>query len=115
MPEFTYGYITMPEELGQLVRDARKDQGLSQAELAVRSGCSQRLVSEFERGKDSVEMGKVLRLLRALGLSLRVMSSRTPEQNHDLVQNAVSRIAHETLDIPAPRKRLADYLETANG
>ena len=110
-----YAYITMPGELGELVREVRKDQGLSQVELASKSGCSQRLVSEFERGKGSVELGKAMALLRALGLSIGVSGARTPQQSREVVRDAVNRIAGESLGEPMRHRKLTDYLEAEHG
>jgi HTH-type transcriptional regulator / antitoxin HipB len=59
-----------PAQLGDLVRRRRKDLDLTQAELAGLSGLGERFVSEVERGKETAELGKVLRLLDRLGLSV---------------------------------------------
>ncbi|MDO4891303.1 MAG: helix-turn-helix transcriptional regulator [Coriobacteriaceae bacterium] len=105
-----YAYISLPEELGQAVRAARKDQGLSQTELAHRSGCSQRFVSEFERGKPGAELGKVLQLISALGLTVQLSSARTVEQNRREISEAIARIESTACSAAPPRKKLADYL-----
>jgi HTH-type transcriptional regulator / antitoxin HipB len=52
------------------VRGRRLDRGLSQSELAKRSGISRKWISEFEAGKTTVEFALVIRVLEALGLSL---------------------------------------------
>lgn len=56
--------------LGELVRDQRKQRGWSQSELAEKVGVSRLWVGQFENGKESVELGLVLKALRALDLSL---------------------------------------------
>ena len=104
-----YAYISLPEELGQAVRAARKDQGISQVELARRSGCSQRFVSEFERGKPGAEVGKVLQLIAALGLTVQLSSARTAEQHRREVSEAIARIGSSLQSAPS-HKRLIDYL-----
>lgn len=58
------------QALGLAVRHARKAGGLTQAELAGLAGTGPRFVSELERGKSSVELGKVLDVLAVLGLRL---------------------------------------------
>lgn len=57
-------------DLAAAVRGQRKDLGLSQAELAARSGVSRKWVYEFEGGKPTAELRLVLRVIDALGLTL---------------------------------------------
>lgn len=52
------------------VRGRRLDSGLSQSELAKRSGISRKWISEFESGKKTAELALVIRVLEALGLSI---------------------------------------------
>lgn len=111
----SYTHIEMPEELGQLAFEERKAQGLSQTALAQRSGTSQRFVSEFERGKQSVDLGKALRILHALGLKVAVGNVRTPQQSRELVQEGVARVRDSLTAEPAPKRKLADYLRERNG
>lgn len=105
-----YAHISLPEDLGRAVRAARKGLGLSQTELAQRSGCSQRFVSEFERGKPGAELGKVLQLIGALGLTIQLSSARTAEQNRLEVSETIARIEASTCSAVPSRKKLADYL-----
>jgi y4mF family transcriptional regulator len=56
--------------LGELVRDQRKQRGWSQSELAHKSGVSRLWIGQFENGKETVELGKVLKTLHSLDLSL---------------------------------------------
>jgi y4mF family transcriptional regulator len=58
--------------LGELARDQRKKRGWSQSQLAEKIGVSRLWVGQFEKGKESVEIGLVLKLLRTLGLHLEV-------------------------------------------
>ena len=53
--------------IGQIIRDERKELGLRQDELAAASGVGLRFLVELERGKPTVQMGKVLDVLAALG------------------------------------------------
>lgn len=65
-----YGNISSPESLGRSIRAQRKAQGATQAELASLCGVGVRFISELENGKPTVELGKVLQVLRCLGLVL---------------------------------------------
>lgn len=57
-------------ELGQLVRKTRKEQGLTQLDLAGLAGLSNRFVIDLERGKETLQIKKVLDVLGLLGLEL---------------------------------------------
>ncbi len=57
-------------DVAAAVRGRRLDRGLSQSELAKRSGISRKWISEFEAGKTTAEVALVIRVLEALGLSL---------------------------------------------
>ncbi len=50
-----------------LIRRARKAQGLTQAELAFRAGTSQQTISRLERGDEDPTWGRLRSLLLALG------------------------------------------------
>ncbi len=62
--------IKTSKELGELIRQKRKSQELTQAQVAEHCGLSPRFISEVERGKSSAEIGKVLHLLEAIGIDL---------------------------------------------
>lgn len=74
-----------PEALGRLVRGRRRRQGLRQAELAALSGVGSRFLSELEHGKPTVEVGRVLLVLTALGLECDIRERRWSdiEGGHD--------------------------------
>ena len=57
-------------QLGKILRQKRKEQGLTQGEVAAHCGLSTRFVSEVERGKATAEIGKVISLLKAVGVDL---------------------------------------------
>lgn len=62
--------IKTVDTLGELVRDQRKQRGWSQSQLAEKIGVSRLWVGQFEKGKETVELGLVLKVLRALDLNL---------------------------------------------
>lgn len=66
--------VTTARDIGESIRLRRKDLGLTQKELAARSGTGDRLVSEIEHGKETAETGKVLDLLDALDLEVRLVA-----------------------------------------
>lgn len=62
--------ILNPKDLGLVVRDARKAQGLSQDDLAGITGTGRRFIGDLEGGKPTAQLGKVLHVLSALGVAL---------------------------------------------
>ena len=72
-------WIITPDDLAQVVRDQRKRLGLSQQRLALLAGVTRQWVGMLERGKPSVEMASVLRVLSALGLRLDLRDRRLPQ------------------------------------
>jgi len=62
--------LSTPAGLGALVRARRKALGATQVELAALCDVGPRFVVELERGKPTLELGKVLRVLDRLGLTL---------------------------------------------
>jgi len=68
--EITYGAIRTVEELGQLTRAHRKSRRLTLETVSGLGNLSMRFLSEFERGKETAEIGKVLKALRTLGLEV---------------------------------------------
>ena len=58
--------------IGQVIREERKELGLRQDELAAASGVGLRFLVELERGKPTVQMGKVLDVISALGCELQI-------------------------------------------
>lgn len=63
-------------ELGEVVKEARRAQGLLQSDLAGLSGTGNRFIGELERGKPTLQLQKVLNMLDLLGLEVRVAPKR---------------------------------------
>ena len=99
-------------DFGRAVRKARKEAGISQTELAQRCGCSQRFVSEVERGKATAELGRALGLLVALGIPVSVGATPAQLDGRAEVHYTVMRIASELEERPRKRRPLTDYLES---
>lgn len=59
-----------PAELGSFARDARKDLGLTQQDLANIAGVSERFVRDLEAGKPSLHLDKTLATFATLGYDL---------------------------------------------
>lgn len=61
-----------PQQIGQLVKKARKNLGVTQRDLALTSGTGLRFIIELEQGKATCQIGKVLTVLHTLGISMRL-------------------------------------------
>lgn len=59
-------------EIGSIVRQERKAQGLRQQELAAASGVGVRFIVDLEAGKPTLQIGKTLHVLATLGCSLTI-------------------------------------------
>ena len=59
-----------PRDIGTLVRDTRKRLGVTQKDLALTAGTGLRFVIDLEKGKETCELGKSLRVVQTLGITL---------------------------------------------
>lgn len=66
------GKLTDPIELGAIIRHRRRELELTQAQLARRCGCTQRFISELERGEAAGSIRQVIRICNMLGMDLLV-------------------------------------------
>lgn len=55
---------------GQAVRELRENIGISQEELASRSGLHRTYISDVERGERNIGLGNIEALAKGLGISL---------------------------------------------
>lgn len=63
-------------DLGAYIRQERREQRLTQSELAGLSGVGLTFISQLENGKATAEVGKVLNVLSVLGSDLIVERRR---------------------------------------
>lgn len=61
-----------PEQIGQLVRQRRKEAKLTQIDLGEVAGVSFHTIRAIEHGKPGVEIGLVLKVLAELGLEVTI-------------------------------------------
>jgi HTH-type transcriptional regulator/antitoxin HipB len=64
--------IKSVEELGAIGKAVRKSQDFDQATLGAFSGNGINFVSQFENGKPTAEIGRVLEILDTLGIKLTI-------------------------------------------
>ena len=59
-------------ELGKLIKDTRKSQGLTQADLAISANVGVRFIVDLENGKETAQIGKILQVCQMLGLEIDI-------------------------------------------
>lgn len=78
-----YGAVNTVAELGSLVRAHRKQRHFTLERISGIGNVSTRFLSEFERGKETAEIGKILQTLRVLGLEVHIV----PRNSHSATNN----------------------------
>lgn len=85
-------FIDTVERLATVIRDARKQQGLTQVELAAKAGVSRQFVLELEAGHPRAELAKTLAVLSALDLQPRAV----PAHDQSLFDESGAFVGHRT-------------------
>lgn len=67
-----FGRVNSVDELGEIIRRFRKSQHLTLERVSGLSNLSIRFISELERGKETAELGKALKMLNKLGLEVYI-------------------------------------------
>ena len=67
-----------PEQIGILIRQTRKNLGVTQRDLALTSGMGMRFVIDLEKGKETCEIGKALTILNTLGIRVTLTPPSAP-------------------------------------
>ena len=58
------------KELGAFVANERKRQGITQLQLSQAADVGRRFVVELENGKETIQIGKFLKVLDTLGIGM---------------------------------------------
>lgn len=67
-------------EIGELIRDTRRSLDVTQKDLALTSGTGLRFIIDLEKGKDTCEIGKALRVLQTLGIKMKLTPPPTSKE-----------------------------------
>lgn len=67
--------------IGQLIQTTRKNAGITQQQLAMVSGTGLRFIIEIEKGKPTCQLEKVLSVIRALGIKIKLEPPIIKEQS----------------------------------
>lgn len=73
--------IRTPEQLGAAIRARRRQLKVTQKDLAMTCGTGLRFIIDLEKGKPTCQIGKVLQIIQALGLELRI-TNPTADASH---------------------------------
>ena len=60
------------KELGEIVKKARKAQGLTQPQLAMACGTGIRFIVDLEAGKETCQLAKALNVVQTVGLVIDI-------------------------------------------
>jgi len=71
---------TTVADIGAAIRKKRKADGLTLANAAALCGVGYRFMSDLENGKETVQVGKVLRVLTAIGLDMTIAARKWPNE-----------------------------------
>lgn len=68
----SYAFVNLEgaSQFGEAIRKFRKLRGLTQQEVADLASCSIMYVSMLERGKETAELGKALKILEVLDVEV---------------------------------------------
>jgi transcriptional regulator with XRE-family HTH domain len=93
---------------GELIREARRRTGLSQAELARRAGMTRSVLNSYERGRRQPGVDALARVLEAAGLELRVYPNdqRVAEER---AGRALAQVLGLADALPHPPRRELGY------
>jgi HTH-type transcriptional regulator/antitoxin HipB len=80
--EIKYGVVHTAAELGEIVRAHRKENKITLERVSGLGNLSTKFLSEFERGKETAEIGKIIQALRTVGLDLVVQPRNSNNSFH---------------------------------
>lgn len=64
--------IKNSQQIGQLIKLSRKEQGIDQTSLALICGFSERPLKAIEKGRGTLSVDKLLKILDELGIKLHL-------------------------------------------
>jgi transcriptional regulator with XRE-family HTH domain len=89
----------MPTEFAERLRKIREEKGLTQAELAQRSGLQPSAIAHFEAGRRSPSLDNLRRLADALSVTLDYLLGREPDPKS--AGPAAEKLLREFARVPA--------------
>ena len=96
--------------IGKLIKEARKNAGFSQRELAEKSGTATGTIQQYERGVRQPRLEQLLRIADALDVSIFYFTDAENENGDDQIVTAVE----ESLDADIAIERIGKSLYKLN-
>jgi transcriptional regulator with XRE-family HTH domain len=97
-------------EIGKRIQLAREEKGLTQEDLAVRLGCTQSALSNYELGKRRLYLNLLTEIAQVLGKPLDYfMESPIEEEDHAsalLLDPQLKEILISASDLPSKERKL---------
>ena len=81
-----FANVNSPKALAAALSQRRADLDMTQAEVAYAAGVSRQWLVAVEQGKSTAEIGRVLRVVRVLGLDVG-LTIRPPSTSIDAILN----------------------------
>lgn len=66
-------------ELGNYIRTLRKKSGLTQIQLAEMVGVGKSVIFDLEKGKETVQLSTLMKILSGLNIKVKLVSPLEPE------------------------------------
>jgi len=77
-------YIKSSKDIAEIVKEARKSQGLTQIKLAKLCNVGTRFIIDLENGKPTCQIDKILVVLNGLGIKVNM----TPPSNEEFAYDS---------------------------
>lgn len=65
--------VRLPSQLGSIIQSQRLRQGLTQSELANKTGTQQKTISAIENGSEGTKLDTLLSVIASLGLDMQIV------------------------------------------
>lgn len=98
-------------EIGQRIRHFRKSLGLSQEELAERTGISVTHMSHIETGNTKLSLAVLVHMADALGVSTDELLFDTPQNQRQIGEERIRAVLESCT--PREAKIIAEIVESA--
>ena len=108
-------YYVLAMSPGTMIRDARREAGLTQAELAARLGTTQSAIARLERADSNPRVATLEAALAAAGWQLELVTmAGPPDVDESLIREALRRTPAERLRYhDAARRSIAELVRDA--
>lgn len=113
--EYMTDQKTFFQDMGRRLTEIRKEQGLTQCQLAERAQCSQQMIAEYEAGKRNIPVGRLLTIAEALGVAVDDLIKDSGNGTRKRgPASRIEQLADQVTKLPRTRQRFViELLEDA--